>query len=86
MLSTPWRAWRAGCTFALPPVEPVVNEYLAPRPLFLLLPEVRQRLRKFGALIRLPGGRRIPPVLLNGYGMVELGAVAMMGDDDPDLT
>jgi acyl-CoA synthetase (AMP-forming)/AMP-acid ligase II len=41
--------------------------------------EVRQRLRKFGALIRLPGGRRIPPVLLNGYGMVELGAVAMMG-------
>lgn len=41
--------------------------------------EVRQRLRKFGALVRLPGGRRIPPVLLNGYGMVELGGLAMMG-------
>ena len=32
-----------------------------------------------GALLRLPGGRRIPPVLLNGYGMVELGGLAMMG-------
>jgi long-chain acyl-CoA synthetase len=41
--------------------------------------EVRQRLRDFGALVRLPGGRRIPPVLLNGYGMVELGGLAMMG-------
>jgi acyl-CoA synthetase (AMP-forming)/AMP-acid ligase II len=41
--------------------------------------EVRQQLRKFGALIRLPSGRRIPPVLLNGYGMVELGGLAMMG-------
>jgi acyl-CoA synthetase (AMP-forming)/AMP-acid ligase II len=41
--------------------------------------EVRQRLRQFGALIRLPGGRRIPPVLLNGYGMVELGGLTMMG-------
>ena len=41
--------------------------------------EVRQRLRQFGALFRLPGGRRIPPVLLNGYGMVELGGLAMMG-------
>jgi acyl-CoA synthetase (AMP-forming)/AMP-acid ligase II len=41
--------------------------------------EVRQRLRQFGALIRLPGGRRIPPVLINGYGMVELGGLAMMG-------
>jgi acyl-CoA synthetase (AMP-forming)/AMP-acid ligase II len=41
--------------------------------------EVRQRLRKFGALARLPGGRHIPPVLLNGYGMVELGGLAMMG-------
>jgi acyl-CoA synthetase (AMP-forming)/AMP-acid ligase II len=41
--------------------------------------EVRMRLRKYGALIRLPGGRRIPPVLLNGYGMVELGGLAMMG-------
>jgi acyl-CoA synthetase (AMP-forming)/AMP-acid ligase II len=41
--------------------------------------EVRQRLRQFGALVRLPGGRRIPPVLLNGYGMVEVGGLAMMG-------
>jgi len=41
--------------------------------------EVRQRLRQFGSLVRLPGGRRIPPVLLNGYGMVELGGLAMMG-------
>ena len=41
--------------------------------------EVRLSLRQFGALIRLPGGRRIPPVLLNGYGMVELGGLAMMG-------
>jgi acyl-CoA synthetase (AMP-forming)/AMP-acid ligase II len=44
-----------------------------------LPPEVRQRLRAFGALLRLPGSRRIPPVLLNGYGMVELGGLAMMG-------
>jgi acyl-CoA synthetase (AMP-forming)/AMP-acid ligase II len=43
--------------------------------------EVRLRLRRFGALLRLPGGRRIPPVLLNGYGMVELGGLAMMGID-----
>jgi acyl-CoA synthetase (AMP-forming)/AMP-acid ligase II len=41
--------------------------------------EVRVALRRFGALFRLPGGRRIPPVLLNGYGMVELGGLAMMG-------
>ena len=41
--------------------------------------EVRQSLRSFGALVRLPFGRRIPPVLLNGYGMVELGGLAMMG-------
>jgi long-chain acyl-CoA synthetase len=41
--------------------------------------DVRQRLRDFGALMRLPGGRRLPPVLLNGYGMVELGGLAMMG-------
>jgi acyl-CoA synthetase (AMP-forming)/AMP-acid ligase II len=40
---------------------------------------VWQRLRQFGALVRLPGGRRIPPVLLNGYGMVEVGGLAMMG-------
>ncbi|MGC1362820.1 MAG: class I adenylate-forming enzyme family protein [Silvibacterium sp.] len=47
--------------------------------------EVRQRLRKFGALVRLPGGRRVPPVLLNGYGMVELGGLAMMGVELPLL-
>ncbi len=41
--------------------------------------EVRLRMRNYGALLRLPGGRRIPPVLLNGYGMVELGGLAMMG-------
>jgi long-chain acyl-CoA synthetase len=41
--------------------------------------DIRVSLRKFGALVRLPGGRRIPPVLLNGYGMVELGGLAMMG-------
>ncbi len=43
--------------------------------------EVRQRLRNYGALLRLPAGRRVPPVLLNGYGMVELGGLAMMGID-----
>jgi len=43
--------------------------------------ETRVRMREFGALIRLPGGRRISPVLLNGYGMVELGGLAMMGVD-----
>ncbi len=42
---------------------------------------VRQRLRQYGALVRLPAGRRIPPVLINGYGMVELGGLAMMGID-----
>ena len=41
--------------------------------------EVRQKLRQYGALLRLPVGRRIPPVLVNGYGMVELGGLAMMG-------
>jgi acyl-CoA synthetase (AMP-forming)/AMP-acid ligase II len=41
--------------------------------------EVRHRLRQFGALARLPGGLRVPPVLVNGYGMVELGGLAMMG-------
>jgi acyl-CoA synthetase (AMP-forming)/AMP-acid ligase II len=41
--------------------------------------EVRRHLRSFGALLRLPGGRRVPPVLLNGYGMVELGGLVMMG-------
>jgi acyl-CoA synthetase (AMP-forming)/AMP-acid ligase II len=43
--------------------------------------EVRAKLRQFGALRRLPGGRRIPPILVNGYGMVELGGLAMMGVD-----
>jgi acyl-CoA synthetase (AMP-forming)/AMP-acid ligase II len=43
--------------------------------------EVRRRLRRFGALVRLPGGGRVPPVLVNCYGMVELGAMAMMGLD-----
>jgi acyl-CoA synthetase (AMP-forming)/AMP-acid ligase II len=47
--------------------------------------EVRQRLREYGALVRLPGGRRIPPVLVNGYGMVELGGLAMMGIELPFL-
>jgi len=41
--------------------------------------DTRQKLRQFGALFRLPAGRRIPPVLVNGYGMVELGGLAMMG-------
>ncbi|MGA9427075.1 MAG: class I adenylate-forming enzyme family protein, partial [Terracidiphilus sp.] len=44
-----------------------------------LASEVGRRLGQFGALARLPGGRRIPPVLLNGYGMVELGGLAMVG-------
>lgn len=39
---------------------------------------VRERLRRYGAFRRLPGGKRIPPLLLNGYGMVELGGLAMM--------
>jgi long-chain acyl-CoA synthetase len=43
--------------------------------------ETREKLREFGAFVRLPFGRRIPPVLLNGYGMVELGGLAMMGVD-----
>jgi long-chain acyl-CoA synthetase len=47
--------------------------------------EVRQRLRKFGALFRLSGRWRIPPILLNGYGMVELGGLAMMGVELPLL-
>ena len=47
--------------------------------------ETRARMRQFGALIRLPGGRRIAPVLLNGYGMVELGGLAMMGIELPML-
>jgi acyl-CoA synthetase (AMP-forming)/AMP-acid ligase II len=47
--------------------------------------ELRQRLRSFGAFFRFPGGRRIPPLLLNGYGMVELGGLAMMGVELPFL-
>lgn len=47
--------------------------------------QVRQRLRRFGALFQLPGGLRISPVLLNGYGMVELGGLAMMGIEWPLL-
>jgi long-chain acyl-CoA synthetase len=47
--------------------------------------EVRQRLRSYGALVRLLGGMRLPPVLLNGYGMVELGGLAMMGIELPLL-
>src|SRR5579863_7695486 len=43
--------------------------------------DVRARLREFGALVRLPGGRNVPPIILNGYGMVELGGLAMMGID-----
>ena len=45
--------------------------------------DVRLRLRRFGALFRLFGRWRIPPILLNGYGMVELGGLAMMGIELP---
>ena len=41
--------------------------------------EVRERLRQYGGLARLFGRWRIPPLLLNGYGLVELGGLAMMG-------
>lgn len=44
--------------------------------------EVRLKLQQYGALLRLPGVR-IPPVLINGYGMVELGGLAMMGVELP---
>ena len=44
--------------------------------------EIRERLRCFGALLQLPG-LRVPPVLLNGYGMVELGGLAMLGIELP---
>lgn len=40
--------------------------------------EIRHELRRYGALLRF-AGLRIPPVLLNGYGMVELGGLAMLG-------
>lgn len=42
---------------------------------------VRLRLRQYGALFRLPFGRRVRPLLLNAYGMVELGGIAMLGVD-----
>ncbi len=41
--------------------------------------DVRLRLRRFGGLTRLFGRWRIPSIVLNGYGMVELGGLAMMG-------
>jgi long-chain acyl-CoA synthetase len=41
--------------------------------------EVRRELRGYGALVRLGRILRIPAVLVNGYGMVELGGLAMMG-------
>ena len=47
--------------------------------------DIRARLRQFGALYRLPWRWRVPPVLLNGYGMVELGGLAMMGIELPWL-
>ena len=48
--------------------------------------EVRRSLLRFGALARIPGGHRIPSVLLNGYGMVELGGLAMLGVEWPLLS
>ena len=47
--------------------------------------EVRLRLREFGGLYRLFGRWRVPPILLNGYGLVELGGLAMMGIELPWL-
>jgi acyl-CoA synthetase (AMP-forming)/AMP-acid ligase II len=41
--------------------------------------EIRGKLRRFGGLVKLGGRRLVPPVLVNGYGMVELGGLAMMG-------
>lgn len=46
--------------------------------------EVRARLRQFGALYRV-GRWRVPPILLNGYGLVELGGLAMLGIEVPFL-
>ena len=40
--------------------------------------EIRHELRRYGALRRF-AGLRVPPILLNGYGMVELGGLAMLG-------
>jgi acyl-CoA synthetase (AMP-forming)/AMP-acid ligase II len=44
-----------------------------------LPPAVRERLLDYGALVHLPGGRRVKPLLLDAYGMVELGGIAMIG-------
>ncbi len=44
-----------------------------------LVPAVRERLLEYGALARLPGGRRVEPLLLDAYGMVELGGMATLG-------
>ena len=44
-----------------------------------LPPAVRARLLEYGALLRLPGGGRVEPLLLDAYGMVELGGIAMLG-------
>jgi long-chain acyl-CoA synthetase len=44
-----------------------------------LPPAVRARLLEYGALARLPGGRRIEPLLLDAYGMVEAGGIATLG-------
>ncbi len=41
--------------------------------------KVRLRLRRFGAFARPFGRWRIPSIVLNGYGLVELGGLAMMG-------
>lgn len=44
------------------------------------LPEgVRERLLQYGALFRLPGGGRVEPLLLDAYGMAELGGIATLG-------
>lgn len=40
---------------------------------------IGERLLAYGALARLPGGRRVRPLLLDAYGMVELGGIAMIG-------
>jgi long-chain acyl-CoA synthetase len=40
---------------------------------------VRARLLEYGALGRLPGGRSLPPLLLDAYGMVEAGGIAAIG-------
>ena len=49
------------------------------RPAITCLPTLRARLLEYGALARLPGGRRVEPLLLDAYGMVELGGIAMLG-------